>query len=56
MLKIYNIKEKQEFLRQVTELTQKEWAVKQIQEKNLEEKYILKYFNDAILEESKKKD
>ena len=26
MLKIYNIKEKQEFLREVAELTQKEWG------------------------------
>ena len=28
MLKIYNIKEKQEFLREVAELTQKEWGKK----------------------------
>lgn len=28
MLKIYNIKEKQEFLREVAELTQKEWGSK----------------------------
>lgn len=28
MLKIYNIKENQEFLREVAELTQKEWGIK----------------------------
>lgn len=38
MLKIYNIKEKQEFLREVAELTQKEGAVKQIQKKNLKKR------------------
>ena len=30
MLKIYNIKEKQEFLREVAILTQKEWGSKTI--------------------------
>ena len=37
MLKIYNIKEKQEFLREVAELTQKEWG----HQTNSEEKIII---------------
>ncbi len=38
MLKIYNIKEKQEFLREVAELTQKEWGRETNSQKILEEK------------------
>ena len=38
MLKIYNIEEKQEFLREVAELTQKEWGKKTNSKKDLEEK------------------
>ena len=38
MLKIYNIKEKQEFLREVAELTQKEWGSKTNSEEEFEEK------------------
>ena len=38
MLKIYNIKEKQEFLREVAELTQKEWGSKTNSKKMFEEK------------------
>ena len=35
MLKIYNIKEKQEFLREIAELTQREWGSKTNSKKNL---------------------
>ena len=38
MLKIYNIKEKQEFLREVAELTQKEWGKKTNSEEEFEAK------------------
>ena len=38
MLKIYNIKEKQEFLREVAELTQKEWGSKTSLTNEFEEK------------------
>ena len=38
MLKIYNITEKQEFLREVAELTQKEWGSKTISEEEFEVK------------------
>lgn len=38
MLKIYNIKEKQEFLREVAELTQKEWGSKTNSKEEFEEK------------------
>ena len=38
MLKIYNIKEKQEFLREVAILTQKEWGSKTISKEEFEEK------------------
>ena len=38
MLKIYNIKEKQEFLKEVAELTQKEWGKKTNSKKNLKKK------------------
>lgn len=38
MLKIYNIKEKQEFLKEVAELTQKEWGSKTISEEEFEVK------------------
>lgn len=38
MLKIYNIKEKQEFLREVAELTQKEWGSKTNSEEEFEAK------------------
>lgn len=38
MLKIYNIKEKQEFLREVAVLTQKEWGSKTISKEKFEEK------------------
>ena len=38
MLKIYNIKEKQEFLKEVAELTQKEWGKKTNSKKEFEEK------------------
>ena len=44
MLKIYNIKEKQEFLREVAELTQKEWGRETNSQKILEEKYSRKNF------------
>ena len=38
MLKIYNIKEKQEFLKEVAELTQKEWGKKTNSKEEFEEK------------------
>lgn len=38
MLKIYNIKEKQQFLREVAILTQKEWSSKINSEEDFEEK------------------
>ena len=38
MLKIYNIKEKQEFLREVAILTQKEWGKKTNSEEEFEAK------------------
>ena len=38
MLKIYNIKEKQEYLREVAELTQKEWGKKTNSKEEFEEK------------------
>ena len=51
MLKIYNIKEKQAFLRNVTELTKKEWSKKT----NSKEEFIVKRYskilNHAILKE-----
>ena len=49
MLKIYNIKEKQEFLREVAILTQKEWGSKTNSEEEFEEKInkkISKIFNN----------
>ena len=50
MLKIYNIKEKQEFLREVAELTQKEWGSKTNSEEEFEEKINKKIskFHDRI--------
>ena len=44
MLKIYNIKEKQEFLREVAELTQKEWGSKINSEEKFEAKINKKIF------------
>ena len=44
MLKIYNIKEKQEFLREVAELTQKEWGSKTNSEEEFEAKINKKIF------------
>lgn len=44
MLKIYNIKEKQEFLREVAELTQKEWGSKTNSEEEFETKINKKIF------------
>ena len=44
MLKIYNIKEKQEFLREVAELTQKEWGSKITSEEKFEAKINKKIF------------
>ena len=38
MLKIYNIKEKQEFLKEVAELTQKEWGDQTLPQEEYEEK------------------
>lgn len=38
MLKIYNIKEKQEFLKEVAEITQKEWGSKTNSREEFEEK------------------
>ena len=55
MLKTYNIKEKQEFLREVAILTQKQWGKKT----NLKEEFrgngYSKVLNNAILEEAKKR-
>ena len=54
MLKIYNIKEKQEFLREVAELTQKEWGSKTNSEEEFEEKInkkiskIINNFNNPL--------
>ena len=54
MLKIYNIKEKQEFLREVAELTQKEWGSKTNSEEEFEEKInkkiskIINNFNNLL--------
>lgn len=54
MLKIYNIKEKQEFLREVAELTQKEWGSKTISEEEFEAKInkkiskIINNFNNPL--------
>lgn len=38
MLQIFNIREKQEYLREVAELTQKEWGIKTSSKKEFEEK------------------
>lgn len=38
MLQIFNIQEKQEYLREVAELTQKEWGSKTNSKKEFEEK------------------
>ncbi len=54
MLKIYNIKEKQEFLREVAELTQKEWGSKTNSKEEFEEKInkkiskIINNFNNSL--------
>lgn len=54
MLKIYNIKEKQEFLREVAELTQKEWGSKTNSKEEFEEKInkkiskIINNFNNPL--------
>lgn len=54
MLKIYNIKEKQEFLREVAELTQKEWGSKTNSEEEFEAKInkkiskIINNFNNPL--------
>ena len=48
MLKIYNIKEKQEFLREVAELTQKEWGSKTNSKEEFEEKKIKKFLKLLI--------
>ena len=54
MLKIYNIKEKQEFLREVAELTQKEWGSKTNSEEEFETKInkkiskIINNFNNSL--------
>ena len=54
MLKIYNIKEKQEFLREVAELTQKEWGSKTKSKEEFEEKInkkiskIINNFNNPL--------
>lgn len=53
MLKIYNIKEKQEFLREVAILTQKEWGSKTNSEEEFRGKGYSKILNNAILEEAK---
>ena len=45
MLKIYPIEEKQEYLREVSELTQKEWGSKTNSEKEFQEKIVGIYFN-----------
>ena len=55
MLNIYNIKEKQEFLREVAILTQKEWGSKTNSEEEFRGKGYSKILNNAILEESKKR-
>ena len=55
MLKIYNIKEKQEFLREVAELTQKEWGSQTNSKEEFEEKInkkiskIINNFNNCLL-------
>ena len=54
MLKIYNIKEKQEFLREIAELTQREWGSKTNSKKEFEEKInkkiskIINNFNNPL--------
>ena len=54
MLKIYNIKEKQEFIREVAELTQKEWGSKTNSEEEFETKInkkiskIINNFNNSL--------
>ena len=54
MLKIYNIKEKQEFLREIAELTQREWGSKTNSKKEFEEKVnkkiskIINNFNNPL--------
>ena len=54
MLKIYNIKEKQEFLREVAELTQKEWGSKITSKEEFEAKInkkiskIINNFNNPL--------
>lgn len=54
MLKIYNIKEKQEFLKEVAELTQKEWGKKTNSKEEFEEKInnkiskIINNFNNPL--------
>ena len=55
MLTIYNIKEKQEYLREVAILTQKEWGSKTNSEEEFEEKinkrdnskYFIRFFRPA---------
>lgn len=39
MLEIYNIKDKQEYLREVAELTQKEWGSNSISYEEFDAKY-----------------
>ena len=54
MLKIYNIKERQEFLKEVAELTQKEWGSKISSKQEFEEKInkkiskIVQSFDDPL--------
>lgn len=54
MLKIYNIKEKQEFLKEIAELTQKEWGSKTNSEEDFEAKInkkiskIINNFNNPL--------
>ena len=55
MLKTYNIKEKQEFLREVAILTQKQWGKKTNSKEEFRGKGYSKILNNAILEESKKR-
>ena len=56
MLKIYNIKEKQEFLQEVAILTQKQWGKKTNLKEEFRGKGYSKILNDAILKEAKKRD
>ena len=55
MLKTYNIKEKQEFLREVAILTQKEWGKKTNSKEEFRGNGYSKVLNNAILEEAKKR-